>query len=403
MRGTAETLTQRTRATVCRSGYGPGVSGYFDAATASPLHPAARAALQAALADGWADPDRLYREGRRARQLLDGARAAVAAAIGARPDDVSFCSSGTTAAHLAVLGATTARQRVGRHVVVSAVEHSSVLAATRQHEPGGGEVTTVGVDRLGRVAVDALAAALRPDTALACLQAANHEVGTAQPVDAVLALCRDRSVPLLVDAAMTVGRVDPPADWDLLTASARKWGGPTGVGVLAVRPGVRWRSPLPEDEREGGRAAGPVSLPLVLAAAASLEARQREWRDEAARLHALVDRLRAEIAARVADVEVLGDPDHRLPHIVAFSCLYVAGETLQVELDKAGFSVSSGSSCSSSALTPSHVLEAMGALTHGNIRVSLHADVTAEDVERFLDVLPQIVAGLRRTAGAGEL
>jgi cysteine desulfurase len=144
-------------------------------------------------------------------------------------------------------------------------------------------------------------------------------------------------------------------------------------------------------------------LPLVLAAAAALEAVTRDQEAEAQRLAALVDIIRREVPKRIEDVEMLGDPGNRLPHIVAFSCLYVAGEAMQTGLDWAGFSVSSGSSCSSSALTPSHVLEAMGVLTHGNVRVSLHADVTESDVERFLDVLPPIVNDLRQTAGAQGL
>ena len=379
------------------------MSGYFDAATATPLHPAARAALQAALDDGWADPDRIYREGRRARQLLDGARAAVAAAIGVSVEEVTFCPSGTTAGHLAVLGTAAARRRTGNRLVVSAVEHSSVLAAARQQEDRGGVMTVVGVDRHGTVDPAEFVDAVAPDTALAVLQSANHEVGTIQPVDEVGAGCRERGVPLFVDAAQSVGRVALPDAWDLMAASARKWGGPAGVGLLVVRRGTRWRSPWPEDEHESGRMPGVVPLPLVLAAAASLQAREQEREHEAARLSALVDRIRTEVVRHVPDVEMLGDPDRRLPHLVAFSCLYVAGEAIQVALDRAGFSVSSGSSCSSSALTPSHVLEAMGVLTHGNVRVSLHAGVDDSDVDRFLAVLPGIVEELRRTAGAQGL
>ena len=381
------------------------MSGYLDAATATPLHPTARAALEATLDEGWADPDRLYREGRRARLLLDGAREVLAAAIGARPDEVSFTPSGTVANHLAVLGTLLGRRRVGRHLVVSAVEHSTVLAAARRHDDDGGETTTVGVDPTGRVDGSSYVAALRADTALASLQTANHEVGTLQPVDMVAAACQERGIPLHVDAAQTVGRLPIADGWSLLTASARKWGGPTGVGVLAVRTGTRWRSPLPEDEHEAGRMPGPVSLPLVLAAAAAVQARLTTAAESARRASELAARLRAQLPVQVPDVEVLGpaDPALRLPHLVAFSCLYVAGEALASELDRAGFSVSSGSSCSSSALTPSHVLEAMGALTHGNVRVSLGDDATEAHVDRFLAVLPPIVSALREQAGASGL
>ena len=381
------------------------MSGYLDAATAEPMHPVARQALQAAIDDGWADPDRAYREGRRARLLLDGAREAVAAAIGARPDELSFTSSGTTANHLALLGTLAARRRTGRRLLVSAVEHSSLLAAARMHEEQGGSVGSVGVDRTGRVDPAAYVEALTTDTALASLQTANHEVGTLQPVAAVHAACRDAGVPLHVDAAQTVGRLPATADWDLLSASARKWGGPAGVGILVVRTGTRWRSPWPEDEHEAGRMPGVVPLPLVIAAAAALQVRGNLMAADAERQAAQTAMLRQEIATRVRDVEVLGpeDPAARLPHLVAFSCLYVAGEALMSELDRAGFSVSSGSSCSSSALTPSHVLEAMGALTHGNVRVSLASDTTDDDIARFLEVLPGIVEDLRERGGASGL
>jgi cysteine desulfurase len=376
---------------------------YLDAASTEPLHPAARENLLAALDAGWADPARLYAEGRRARLLLDGARETIAAVIGARPDEVSFPASGTQAVHLGVFGALAGRRRVGRHLLVSAVEHSSVLHAAEMHERDGGHSTRVPVDRTGRVDPAAYAAGLRADTALACLQAANHEVGTVQPVEQVAAACRERGVPLLVDAAQVVGRLPAPTGWSVLAASAHKWGGPAGVGVLAVRTGTRWRSPLPEDDRQGGRVPGFENVPAALAAAAALEAVNREAATEARRLGMLVDQIRARVPQAVPDTDVVGDPVRRLPHLVTFSCLYVDGEALVTELDKAGFSVNSGSSCTSSALRPSHVLEAMGVLSHGNVRVSLWRGITPADVERFLAVLPEVVARLRQTAGVEGL
>jgi len=377
---------------------------YLDAASAAPLHPVAREALLAALDDGWADPARLYGAGRRARLLLDGARATVAEILGARPDEVTFCASGTEAAQLAVLGGLAGRRRAGTRLVHSAVEHSSVLHAAERHVAAGGESVGVPVDRLGRVDAAAFAAAVSaPGAALASLMSANHEVGTVQPVAEVAAACAAAGVPLHTDAAQSLGRVPLPAGWSLLSASAHKWGGPPGVGVLVVRTGTRWVSPLPADERERGRVPGFENVPAVVAAAASLRARAGEAPAEAARLSAEVDRIRATVAATVPDVEVVGDPTGRLPHLVTFSCLYVDGEALLHELDRQGFAVSSGSSCTSSTLTPSHVLEAMGVLSHGNLRVSLHRDTTAADVDRFLAVLPGVVADLRRTAGVAGL
>lgn len=373
---------------------------YFDAASAAPLHPVARQALLASLDEGWADPARLYREGRRARMLLDAAREAAAEAVGCRADELTFTSSGTQAVHTGMAGALAGRRRVGRHLIVSAVEHSSVLHSAEDWEAAGGEVTTVAVDRAGAVPAGAYEAAVRPDTALACLQSANHEVGTEQPVAEVAEACRAAGVPLLVDAAQSLGWAAVAGPWSLLAASAHKWGGPSGVGLLAVRKGVRFAVQGPLDERESGRAAGFENLPAIVAAAASLRAARAEAAQEAARLRELTERIRARVPQLVTDVEVVGDPVRRLPGVVTFSCLYVDGETLLHELDRAGFSVSSGSSCTSSTLTPSHVLRAMGVLSEGNVRVSLPVGTLAEDVDRFLSVLPGAVAAVREKLGA---
>ncbi len=373
-----------------------GAAAYLDAATAAPLHPVAREALLAALADGWADPDRLYGRGRRARRLLEAATAATAECLGVRPDELSFWPSGTAAVHAGVLGGLNGRERAGRTLVHSAIEHSAVLHAAARH----GDAAEVGVDRLGTLDLDAWRAAVAaPGVALAALISASHEAGTVQPVAAAAEACAEAGVPLLVDAAQSLGHAPVPPGWSLLTASAHKWGGPPGVGLLAVRKGVRWRSPYPGDDLYRPAAPGAPGLPAIVAAAASLRAALDEAAAEAVRLSALVDRIRAEVARTVPDVEVVGDPVQRLPHLVTFSCLYVDGETLLHALDRSGFAVSSGSSCTASTLRPSHVLEAMGVLSHGNVRVSLHRGTTAAEVDRFLAVLPGLVAGIRAEAG----
>jgi cysteine desulfurase len=376
------------------------VAAYLDAAAGAPLHPVAREALLAALEDGWADPARLYGAGRRARLLLDAARESLAESISARPDELSFAANGAQALHAAVLGALAGNRHAGSGFVHSAVEHSAVLHAAETHVAADGWAVAVGVDELGRVDTPQFVAAVTPGVAAAALQVANHEVGTRQPVADVAAAIG--AVPLVVDATQALGHGGAPAGWSVLAADARTWGGPD-VGVLAVRTGVRWRSPYPADERESGRIPGLPNVPAIVAAAAALRAVLATEAADNDRLAGLVDRIRARVAATIPDVQVLGDPVERLPHIVTFSCLYADGEALLSGLDRHGFAVSSGSSCTSSTLEPSHVLVAMGALTSGNVRVSLHRDTTPADVDEFLAVLPGVVAAVRAELGAGGL
>ncbi|WP_134738717.1 aminotransferase class V-fold PLP-dependent enzyme [Nocardioides sp. 503] len=367
-------------------------AGYLDSASSEPLHPAARDTLLAALDQGYADPRRLHRPGRSARLLLDNARAVVADGLGVRPDEVSFTSSGTEAVHRGLLGLHRARARVSDRIVHSAVEHSAVLHAA---EWAPGETVSAPVDERGRVRVDELLAAA-DGVAVVALQAANHEVGTLQPVAEVAE--RLEGVPLFVDACAAAGRVELPTGWAAAAASAHKWGGPAGVGVLLVRKGVRWTSPFPRDDRVDDRSTGFENVPAALAAAAALQAVVAERAETAARQSALVDRVRAAVVA-IPDTDVVGDPVDRLPHLVTFSFLYVDGEALVHALGRHGFGVASGSACTASTLEPSHVLAAMGALTHGNVRLSLARGSTADEVERFLAVLPDAVAEIRADVG----
>ncbi|MCW2815366.1 MAG: Cysteine desulfurase [Nocardioides sp.] len=359
---------------------------YLDAASSEPLHPAARQTLLAALDAGYADPRRLHHPARNARLLLDNARAVVAEALGVRVDEVTFTGSGTEAVHRGLLGLL--QDAPGRAVVHSDVEHSAVLHAADWSRR---ETRVVPVDRLGRVVPDALVEAAQGPCVVA-VQAANHEVGTTQHVPALPDL--PAHAPLFVDACASMGRLPLPTGWSAAAGSAHKWGGPAGVGVLLVRHRAVWSSPFPADDRGDHRASGFENVPGALAAAAVLQAVVAERDEVGARQHALIDRIRA-AAAAIEDVDVLGDPVDRLPHLVTFSVLYVNGERLVTELDRRGFGVASGSACTTSTLEPSRVLAAMGALTHGNVRVSLTRDTTEADVEAFCAVLPEVVAELR--------
>jgi cysteine desulfurase len=376
----------------------PASETYLDAASTTPLHPSARQALEHAL-DVYGDPSRLYGRSRRARLLLDQSRERVAAALGARADELAFTSGGTEAVNLAVTGmARGARRR--RHLVVSAVEHNAVLAPARWLASRGFELTKVGVDSYGRVDPDELAAAVRDDTLLVCLQQANHEVGTVQPVREAAEAAHARGAVLLVDACQAVGRLPERAvdlGADLVAVSAHKAYGPPGIGALVVRGATRLEPVLLGDEREHRRRAGMENLPGAAAMAAALQARVAEGPAENPRLERLAERLRSGLAA-IPDLVLHGHPTERLPHLVAFSVLYVEGEALLLLLDAEGIAVHSGSSCTADTQEPSHVLAAMGAITHGSVRASFLADATEADVDRLLAVLPGAIEDLREMA-----
>jgi len=370
---------------------------YLDAGGSAPLSTRAREALAAGIADGWADPTRLSSESRRARALLDGSREALADALGTSASDVHFASSAVLGLERVIAGVWTARR--GRSdVLVSAVERDATVHAA-QHAAGAPPVE-VPVNSLGHVDRDALQAALAdPNVALAAIQHANHELGTVQDLAAIHALTSTAGVPLVVDATSSIGHVAAPEAWDALVAHPADWGGPSGIGVVALRPHTRWLPAWPEGD---DWAPGGVSVPLALAAAVALQERLQNAEDEAERLGGLIATIRGRMA-QVPGVDVVGDPDHRLPHVVTFSCLYVDGEALLSRLDRKGFAVGSGSACTTSTLEPSRVLAAVGALTHGNVRVALHPGITAEDIDRFIDAVTADIADLRAEAGAPSI
>ncbi len=378
-------------------------------AASGPLHPVARETLLAALEAGWADPTRLHAEGRRARALLDRAREVVADGLGVRPPEVSFLPSGSAALTRAVEGTGYAARRRGARLVASAVEHSAVLVpargrAARADDPTLVDEVRVGAD--GRLDLEAWRLAVsRPGTVAAALQSANGEVGTRQPLAAARAACREHGVPLVVDATASLGRDPVPTEHDLLVGDARSWGGPP-LGVLVVREGSRWQWADARADVEHGRTDVTPWVPIALAAAEAWQQTASTLAADAAESRRLVDLLR-EAAGRVPDTEVVGDPTDRLPHVVTFSALYADGESLVGAFDRAGFAVASGSACTSSTLEPSHVLAAMGRLTHGNVRVTLPLAAVspgrAEDVAAFCDAIGPTVTGVRGELGAGDL
>ena len=376
------------------------------------MHPTARDTLLAAVDAGWADPRRLYAEARTARRLLDQAREVLAAGMGVRPSEVCFAPDGPSALRLAVEGLRYAGRRRGARLVASAVEHSAVLVPGRDLAVRADDPTLldeVGVDRMGRLELTRFAAALTlPGTVAAAVQHANGEVGTLQPTDEAHEVARRAGVPLVVDAQASLGRVAPPAGYDVLAGDARSWGGPGGLGLVVLPERTAWALPGASDPDEV--LVGPTRhtpwVPLALAAAEAWQQSEAAREEDAREAHSLIDVLRA-AAAAVPDVEVVGDPVQRLPHVLTFSALYADGESLVRHFDRLGFAIASGSACTASTLEPSHVLAAMGVLTHGNVRVTLPlaavAPGRAEAVGRFALAIGEVVSAVRRELGVQGL
>ena len=337
------------------------------------------------------DPGRVYAEGHAARVAVEEAREQVAALFNARPREVVFTSGGTEA----VVTATWMATERGDHVVVPAVEHSCVTAASARHR-----VSEVEVDRRGRVDPEELLSAVTDGTGLVHLQWGNHEVGTLQPVAEVVAGCRELGVLTHVDAVAAAGHV--PVDFralgaDLMSVSAHKLGGPPGVGALLVRRGLRLRPLLVGGHQERARRAGYENVPAIAGFGATAETLAGgALTEERSRARAQTDRVaRAVTGGHVGSgTEVLGDLDQRLPHLICLGIAGVEAEPVLLGLDRAGVAVHSGSSCSSEALQPSPVLEAMGVDASRSLRVSVGWTTTDADVDAFLAALPPVLDGL---------
>lgn len=366
---------------------------YLDHASTSPLRPAAAAAmvewLERSVAGEVGDPSRSHHEGLVARDALEGARAALAAAFGARPREVVLCSGATEAIAAASFGAAAAKPGP---VVLGAVEHSAVRSWA-----GRGSHVVVPVDGTGRVDADRMVEAIDDDTSIVHLQWGNHEVGTTQPVAEVAAECRRRGVLLHVDAAQAAGRVAVDfgaSGVDLMSLSGHKFGGPAGTGALLVRRGVRLDPLLVGGDQERARRAGAENVAAALGLAAAATDATERLADEEATSRRLVDRVLA-WADDTDGIAVVGHRAERLPHIACLAIDGIEPQPVLIGLDRAGVAVHSGNSCSSEALEPSPVLEAMGVDAHHSLRVSVGWSTTDDDVDRLLGRLPAILDELR--------
>lgn len=376
---------------------------YFDYNATTALDPAVREGMMPLLGATWGNPSSVHRVGRAARAALDDARYRLASCWKCRPSEVVFTSGGTESNNLAILGTAQILRDRRRHLVASPVEHPAVLQAVRFLERHDGfRVTWLRVDAFGRVTVEAVNDAIRPDTALVTVMAANNEIGTLQPVAAIGELCRSRGVLFHTDAVQVFGK-QPFTDIhqfnaDLVSVCAHKFHGPKGAGALFVRsplqPGPLVMGGAQENERRGGteNLAGIVGLVEAFVrfvpAPVFIDATLREWTEDLARG-----------ALAIPGVVRRGDPVHRLPNTVAFTVTGTDGMALVAGLDLDGICASSGSACSAGSLEPSHVLQAIGvppAEANALIRFSLGRGNSEVEVHSVANRLESIFGKLRR-------
>ncbi len=375
-------------------------SVYLDHAATTPVHPEVLKAMLPYFSEDFGNASSVHHFGRKTRAAVDQARATVAEAIGASPQEIYFTSGGTEADNIAILGVTKALADKGKHIITSGIEHHAVLETCEALEKQGFAVTYLPVDQQGLVQVADVAAAIRPDTVLITIMHANNEIGTIQPIAEIGALAKSKGILMHTDAVQSMGSLHVNVDElhvDLLSFSAHKIYGPKGAGVLYVRRGTRVKPIWFGGGQERRLRTGTENVPGIVGLAKAVELAVAEMDQRNAHLRGLRDKLVAGLTS-IPDVTLNGHPEQRLPGNVNISVKYVEGESLILSLDMKGIAVSSGSACTSGSLEPSHVLLCMGLdhlQAHGSLRLTLGRDNTEEDIEYVLSVFPAIVERLR--------
>lgn len=375
---------------------------YLDNAATTPLLPEVRQAMMPFLDETFGNPSSLHDWGDTAREAVDVARDQVAQLIGGDAEGVIFTGSGTESNNLAIKGLALAQQSKGKHVVISAVEHFSVLHSARTLEKWGFELSLVPVDKYGAVDPEAVRKSLRKDTILVSVMQANGEVGTIEPIQEIAQITRENKVVFHTDAVATAGTIPvnvKELGVDTLSLAGNQFYGPKGVGALWVRKGVRIMPLLDGGVQEGGRRAGTENVTAIIGLGKAAELATTNMAARIEHLTPLRDRLLTELPAKIDHVVVTGHPQNRLPGTASFCVEFIEGESMLMLLNSQGVAVSSGSACTSRALKASHVLIAMGIsheLAQGSLLFSLGLDNTIEDIDYVLEVLPPIVARLRQ-------
>jgi len=353
------------------------------------------------LAEFYGSAQSIHSFGAKSKDALDRARAQVASLIGAEDSEIYFTSCGSESNNLAVKGAAEAHSQKGRHIIMSAVEHFSVLHSGRRLEKQGFEVTYLPVDKYGAVSPDAVREAIRPDTILVSVQHANSEIGTIQPIEEIARIAREKGVLFHTDAVATAGVIPlnvKVLGADLLSLAGSQFYGPRGAAALFIKKGVRIIPQIDGGVQENGRRAGNENIPGIVGMGKAAELASAEMPAISPKISSIRDKIVSGINEKIKYVYLNGHPQKRMPNNINFSVEFIEGEGMFLLLDARGIYVSSGSSCASKALKMSHVLSAINvdtAVGQGSIVITLSKYNTEEDAEYFLMEFPPIVERLR--------
>ncbi len=378
------------------------MSGFYaDRQAAAPVRPEVLEAMLPFFAENFGNPQSLHSAGQRAARALQAAREQVARLINCLPEEIIFVSSGSEANNLAIKGLALASQARGKQIIISAIEHVSVIRAARFLEKLGFKTVQVPVDGYGLVDPGKVAEAINADTVLVSVMMANNEVGTIEPVAEIARFCRSKGVIFHSDAVAAAGNI--PVDvralgLEAMSLAADQFGGPKGAAALYLKKGTKITPLVDGGVQENNRRAGTENVPAIVGLGRAAELARLEMDNKVRRLTLLRDRLIRGALTGVDEVVLTGHPEKRLPHHASFCVKFIEGEAMLLGLDLNGIQVASGSACTSRSLRTSHVLTAMGldpAVAQGSLVLTLLDGTGEEQVDYFLEKFPPVVRRLR--------
>jgi cysteine desulfurase len=374
---------------------------YLDYAATTPMRPEVLEEMQPYFTEAFGNPSSIYSYGHEAKVGIDKARTAVATLLGAREEEIVFTGGGTEADNFAIKGIAFANRSKGNHIITSSIEHHAVLETCHFLETQGFMVTYLPVDKYGLVNPEDVKNAITPQTILITIMHANNEIGTIQPIKEIGSIAHETGVYFHTDAVQTVGHI--PSDVnelyvDMLSTSAHKLYGPKGVGALYIRKGTRIIPLIHGGEQENNRRASTENVAGIVGFGKAAELAKLELEEESARITSMRDRLIDNLITKIEEIQLNGHRTQRLPNNINLTVNYTEGESIVLNLDLKGICASTGSACTSSSLEPSHVLVAIGLpqeIAYSSFRMTLGKWNTDEDIDRIIQVLPEVIANLR--------